>query len=74
MKGGGETQKLMAEVDLYMLMEMCTKEIGLMTKQMATEFILIWMEPGTRVIGKRIDRMGREWRHGLMVHVMMVSI
>ena len=74
MKGGGETQRLMDEVDLYMLMEMYMKEIGKMIRQMAMECIHISMELSMRGIGERIDRMGRELRHGLMVHVMMVSI
>ena len=74
MKGGGETQRLMAEVDSYMLMEMYMKEIGKMIRQMVMEYILIWMEQSMGVIGERIDRMGRELRHGLMAHVMMGSI
>ena len=59
MKAGGEITKQMGKVDLSMLMVISTMVIGRMTRRMDLEFILILMEQGMKVIGRKISSMER---------------
>jgi hypothetical protein len=70
MKVGGLIIKPMEGVDLFMQMVMFTKENGVMTKQMALEFISIWMGHSMRVSGRKTNRMERELNDGQMELVM----
>ena len=67
MKDGGWKTKLMAKEDLSMQMEMFTMVNGLMIKLMDSVFIAILMEPSMRDIGKKINNMVKDSKHGLMV-------
>ena len=50
-----------------MLTETSMMGTGKMTRPTAMESIVILMEPGTRVIGRKTNNMGRGLRRGLMV-------
>lgn len=55
-----------------MQMEMFMMDNGLMTKLMVMECIVIQMELNMKVIGKKINNMDKDLKHGLMEPNIMV--
>ena len=49
--GSGKMERQRVMVESFMLMVICTKVIGTMTKQKATEFIIIRTDPNMKVTG-----------------------
>ena len=74
MTGSGEMEWPMAMEGSYMPKVTCTKESGLRTKPMDTEFIRISMEAGMKGSGSRINSMGSVWSSGLMAQSMRASM
>lgn len=65
-KVGGKTTKQMEKEDLYMLMAISMMDIGRMIKPMVMEYIVTWTELDMKVIGKKINNMEKDLKHGLM--------
>lgn len=59
----------MAEVDLSMLMETCTKESGRTTRPMAEECTPMSMAQDTKESGLKISNTASELKDGLMEHL-----
>ena len=59
MKAIGETTKQMATVDSFMRMVTYMKETGRMIRLMEMEYILMLMDPDTKVNGLKINSMVR---------------
>ena len=66
MKVGGRTIKLMAEEDLYMLMEMYTMVNGWMIKHTEKVFIVIQMALNIKDLGKKTNNMETAQKLGQM--------
>ena len=64
MKDGGKTTKPTEKEDLFMQMVMFMMDNGMMIKLMDLEFIAILMELNTKVIGKKINNMVMDLKHG----------
>ena len=60
----GNKTRQMARADLYMLMAMCMKEIGITTKLRGEARMTIWTEPNMSVTGKKTGNMAMELKHG----------
>lgn len=70
----GKVTKLMAVVNLFMLMEMFMKGNGLMTKLMVKVLTHMLMVLTIMEIGLMINNMVMGWSHGQMEPSMKVSI
>lgn len=62
----GKTINQMEEVDLFMQMEMSTKESGRMTKHMVEEYMSTQTGQNMLENGWKIVNMGKDLKHGLM--------
>jgi hypothetical protein len=67
MKVTGRTIWLTERADSFTLMETSMKASGITTKLMEEEFIFTWMGLNIMVTGEKINNMGMDKRHGLMV-------
>ncbi len=73
-KDTGKTIERTGEASLFTLMEMSTKEIGSMTRQMATEFIFMSTEQSMKASGKTTSSMAMAKKAGLICLSMRENI